>query len=222
MGPSGSGKSTVLKLLLRLYEPEAGTICCGSSQITSIPPTEWRQNIAYVSQEPLLFSGTIYENICYGSEHATEEQVINAAKNANIHELILSTEQGYKSKIGEQGVRLSGGERQRIAIARAILRNPSLLILDEPTSALDSENERIIQEALDNLMVGRTTIIVAHRLSTIQNADKIVYIEDGLVQEEGNHHELIQLEGKYYMMHEKIKQTLNLSMDSKEEGEEAV
>jgi ATP-binding cassette subfamily B protein AbcA/BmrA len=222
VGPSGGGKSTILKMLIRLYEPSSGEITCGDVPITSINPQEWRKSLAYVSQEPLLFSGTILENIKYGNEAVTYEQVVEAAKFANIHDTILSTSEGYDSKIGEQGIRFSGGERQRISIARAMLRNPKLLILDEPTSALDNENEKLIQEALDKLMEGRTTVIVAHRLSTIQNADKIVFIEEGKVLEQGNHFELMELQGKYYSMHEKIKQTAELGIEELKEKEVAV
>lgn len=213
VGPSGGGKSTMLKMLIRLYEPYSGSILFGSNLLKHISPIEWRKSTAYVSQEPMLFSGTIYENIKYGNDSVTEEDIINAAKAANIHDTIIDTSEGYFSRIGEQGIRLSGGERQRIAIARAILRNPTILILDEPTSALDSENERLIQEALDKLMKGRTTIIVAHRLSTIQSADKIVYIEDGIVHEEGNHSELMKLNGKYKNIYEKIKDTSEIGVN---------
>jgi ABC-type multidrug transport system fused ATPase/permease subunit len=222
-GPSGSGKSTILKLLLGLYEPEGGNIKANNTPLEEIPQSQWRSNIAYVSQDALLFSGTIYENISYGTKNTARESVVDAAKKANIHEVIMNMPEGYESKIGEQGVKLSGGERQRISIARAILRNPSVLILDEPTSALDSENEKFIQEALDNLMINRTTLIVAHRLSTIQNAHKILYIEDGQVQEQGTHQELMQLRGKYFDMYEKVKTTTGL-IDSEDmvKGEEAV
>jgi ATP-binding cassette subfamily B protein AbcA/BmrA len=222
VGPSGGGKSTILKMLIRLYEPSSGEITCGNKALSSMKLQVWRKSLAYVSQEPLLFSGTILENIKYGNENVTYEEVEQAAKCANIHDAILATAQGYESKIGEQGIRFSGGERQRISIARAMLRDPKLLILDEPTSALDSENERLIQEALDILMERRTTVIVAHRLSTIQNADKIVFIEEGTVQEEGTHNELMDLKGKYYNMHEKIKQTAELGLGENNEKEVAV
>jgi ABC-type multidrug transport system fused ATPase/permease subunit len=221
-GPSGSGKSTILKLLLGLYEPDSGSIEVNDSDLGCMTKSQWRRNIGYVSQEALLFSGTIYENISYGAKNPTGEQVITAAKKANIHEVIMSMPEGYESKIGEQGVKLSGGERQRVSIARAILRNPDLLILDEPTSALDSENEKFIQEALDNLMANRTTLIVAHRLSTIQNADKILYIEEGKVQEEGNHQELMELKGKYFDMYEKVKSTGLVDSENFIKEEEAV
>lgn len=221
-GPSGSGKSTILKLLLGLYEPDSGSIEVNDSDLGYMSKSQWRRNVGYVSQEALLFSGTIYENISYGAKNPTGEQVITAAKKANIHEVIMSMPEGYESKIGEQGVKLSGGERQRVSIARAILRNPDLLILDEPTSALDSENEKFIQEALDNLMANRTTLIVAHRLSTIQNADKILYIEEGKVQEDGNHQELMELKGRYFDMYEKVKSTGVVDSENFIKEEEAV
>lgn len=221
-GPSGSGKSTILKLLLGLYEPDSGSIEVNGSDLGYMSKSQWRRNVAYVSQESLLFSGTIYENITYGTKDAGREEVITAAKKANIHEIIMGMPEGYESKIGEQGVKLSGGERQRVSIARAILRNPDLLILDEPTSALDSENEKFIQEALDNLMNNRTTLIVAHRLSTIQNADKILYIEEGTVQEEGSHQELMELRGRYFDMYEKVKSTGLIVSENFVKEEEAV
>jgi ABC-type multidrug transport system fused ATPase/permease subunit len=221
-GPSGAGKSTVLKLLLRLYEPNSGEVWCNGIPICSVTPERWRRSTAYVSQDPLLFSGTILENISYGNEGISDGEVERAAREANIHDLIMSMPEGYQSKIGEQGIRLSGGERQRISIARAILRDPKILILDEPTSALDSENERLIQEALNKLMKGRTTVIVAHRLSTIQNADKIIFIEDGEAREQGSHRELMALKGKYHDMHEKIKRTSELGVSAESIEEVAI
>ncbi|NLU42704.1 MAG: ABC transporter ATP-binding protein [Firmicutes bacterium] len=202
VGPSGSGKSTVLKLLLRLYEPSDGSILCQGMPIDRMTVGDWRSLTAYVSQDPFLFSGTLLENIRYGKPGATEDEVIAAARAANIHDFIVSTDDGYQTKVGERGVRLSGGQRQRVSIARAILRDPLILILDEPTSSLDSESELAVQQALDTLMKGRTTLVVAHRLSTVRHADKIAYLEDGVIKETGTHDELIKLRGRYYEMHQ--------------------
>jgi len=202
VGPSGSGKSTLLKLILRLYEPTRGRILCQGIPIDELTVSDWRSLTAYVSQDPYLFSGTLMENIRYGRLDASDEEVIEAAKAANIHDFIMSTKDRYQTKVGERGVRLSGGQRQRVSIARALLRNPLILILDEPTSSLDSESELAVQEALERLMRGRTTVVVAHRLSTVRNADKIVYIEDGMVQEIGTHRELVAARGRYYRMYQ--------------------
>lgn len=202
VGPSGSGKSTLLKLLLRLYEPSEGAILCEGIPIDRMTVSDWRSLTAYVSQDPFLFSGTLLENIRYGKPDASEEEVIAAAQAANIHDFIMSTDDGYQTKVGERGVRLSGGQRQRVSIARAILRDPFILILDEPTSSLDSESELAVQQALDTLMKGRTTLVVAHRLSTVRDADKIAYLEDGIIKEIGTHDELIKMRGRYHAMHQ--------------------
>lgn len=201
VGPSGSGKSTLLRLLLYLYEPDRGEILYCGYLLSSVPRTQWRERIAYVSQEPCIFSGSIYDNIIQGRLDASPEEVEEAARQAGIHDFIISTPDAYDTQVGERGIRLSGGERQRIAIARAILKNPELLILDEPTASLDSENEFLVQKALEKLMKDRTTIVAAHRLSTIRDADRIIYLEDGLVQESGNHNSLLSKKGKYYKMY---------------------
>ncbi|MCL6458047.1 MAG: ABC transporter ATP-binding protein/permease [Gorillibacterium sp.] len=202
-GPSGSGKSTVMSLLLDFYEPSVGMIRCGSTPLNEIEPSLWREEIAYVSQEPYLFSGSLYDNIAWGRKGATREEIIHAAQAAGIHDFIMSAPHAYETQIGERGLTMSGGERQRLSIARAFVRNPRILLLDEPTAALDSHNEAIVQEALSGLMRGRTTVMIAHRLSTIQDADRIYYMEDGMLLESGTHSELLQEDGKYRAMYER-------------------
>ncbi|WP_058300958.1 ABC transporter ATP-binding protein [Gorillibacterium timonense] len=202
-GPSGGGKSTLMKLLLRAYEPEDGSIRYGDNPLNAIPAKAWREGLAYVSQEPYLFSGTLYDNIAWGRPGASREEVEEAARLAAIHEFIMRTPEQYSTRIGERGLTLSGGERQRISIARAFIRDPKLLLLDEPTSALDSGSEEIVQAALARLMRGRTTVVIAHRLSTIRDADRIYYLEGGSVLESGTHDELIRLNGRYCSMYER-------------------
>ncbi|MCL6603194.1 MAG: ABC transporter ATP-binding protein/permease [Paenibacillus sp.] len=216
-GPSGSGKSTVLNLILAAYEPNEGSILCGDLPLSNIPPRVWRNHIAYVSQEPYLFSGTLYENIAWGNPDATYEDIIVAAERSGSHDFIMRTPQQYETLIGERGVTLSGGERQRLSIARAFVREPKLLLLDEPTAALDSHNEEIVQRALQELMHNRTTVVIAHRLSTIRNADHIYYMEAGSIVEEGTHLELMALEGKYFNM---VETTTKKGKHSTEVGEE--
>ena len=199
-GPSGSGKSTLLQLILATYEPNEGVIQSGKLPLSSIPPRSWRNHLAYVSQEPYLFTGTLYENIAWGRPDATYEEIIKAAKSAGIHEFIMRTPLQYQTSIGERGHTLSGGERQRLSIARAFVRAPKLLLLDEPTAALDSHNEEIVGQALQELMHDRTTVVIAHRLSTIRNADHIYYMEAGSIVEAGTHLELMTLQGRYYNM----------------------
>ncbi len=197
VGPSGSGKSTIASLLLRFYDVNAGSVKLDGRDIRDFTLASYRNSIGIVLQDSFLFSGSIEENIRYGKEEATMEEVIAAAKKANAHEFISELEKGYKSEVGENGVTLSGGQKQRIAIARTILRNPSVLVLDEATSALDSVSEAAVQEALDNLMQDKTTIIIAHRLSTVRNADCIVVLKDGSVSQTGNHDELMARDGIY-------------------------
>jgi len=186
VGPSGAGKSTVFELLQRFYDPSSGNISLGGIDIREISPHDLRQQLAVVAQQPTLFSGDVLHNIRYGKPGASEAEVIAAAKAANAHDFIEKLPDAYTSFLGEQGVRLSGGQRQRIAIARAILKDPKILLLDEATSALDAESEFRVQQALDNLMRGRTTIIIAHRLATIRNADSIAVLDEGSLEQYEN------------------------------------
>lgn len=191
VGPSGAGKSTIASLILQFYHPNAGQICYDDIPSNAISLTDVRNQVAIVPQDVLLFGGTIRENINYGKLDASADSVIEAAKRANAHEFIMGFPDGYDTIVGERGVKLSGGQRQRIAIARALLKDPAILILDEATSALDSESERLVQEALEELMKNRTSLIIAHRLSTVKNADNIVVIENGKVADFGSHNELL-------------------------------
>ena len=197
VGPSGAGKSTVANLLPRFYDPQSGVIRIDGVDIKSVTVRSLREQIAMVPQDTILFNGSVYENILYGRLDATREEVIEAAQSANAHEFISQLPESYDTQIGERGCQLSGGQRQRIAIARAILKNPRILILDEATSALDAESERLVQDALDKLMVGRTTFVIAHRLSTIQRADTIIVLENGRMAECGGHAELLESGGLY-------------------------
>ncbi|KAL3649616.1 (ABC) transporter [Castilleja foliolosa] len=201
VGQSGSGKSSVISLVLRFYEPSSGKIMIDGKDIKRLKLKSLRKHIGLVQQEPALFATTIYDNILYGKEGATEVEIIEAAKLANAHSFISSLPEGYSTKVGERGVQLSGGQKQRVAIARAILKNPSILLLDEATSALDVESERIVQQALDRLMKNRTTVMVAHRLSTIKNADQISVLQDGKIIEQGTHSSLVEnKDGAYYKL----------------------
>ncbi|MBK9762548.1 MAG: ATP-binding cassette domain-containing protein [Flavobacteriales bacterium] len=201
VGPSGAGKSTIASLVLRFYDPVEGRITIDGRDVHSYDLTALRDRMSIVPQEVLLFGGSIRENIAYGRPGATDAEIEAAAVQANAHEFIERFPEGYGTVVGERGVQLSGGQRQRIAIARAVLKDPAILILDEATSALDSESERLVQEALDKLMVGRTSIVIAHRLSTIRSANKILVLENGSVIESGTHDELIaDSEGLYHSL----------------------
>lgn len=197
VGESGEGKTTLTNLLLRFYEPSSGCITIAGQDISSVTQKSLRKNIGVVFQEPALFSGTIKENIAYAHQNATEEDIIKAAKNANAHEFISKFEKGYQTEIGERGLKLSGGQKQRIAIARALLKNAPILILDEATSSLDSKSEVAVQQAMDKLMKGRTTIIIAHRLTTIAHVDLIITLKNGQVDEIGTPQELSKTNGIY-------------------------
>lgn len=197
VGPSGGGKSTLADLVPRFYDPTQGKVELDGVSLEDYDVETLRQQMGIVTQESILFNDTIFNNIAFGLPNATEADVIAAATVANAHDFIMQTEEGYQTYIGERGSKLSGGQRQRLSIARAVLKNPPILILDEATSALDTESEKLVQEALFNLMKNRTSIVIAHRLSTIQNADEIVVIQDGRIIERGTHEKLIQLEGVY-------------------------
>ena len=198
VGPSGAGKSTIASLLLRFYDIEGGEILIDGKNIYDYDLENLRGNMSIVPQDVILFGGTIKENIAYGKPDASDEEILLAAKQANALNFIESFPEKFETMVGERGIKLSGGQRQRIAIARALLKNPSILILDEATSSLDSESEKLVQEALEILMEGRTSIIIAHRLSTIRSADQILVIDDGKVAEQGKHQELIVLENGIY------------------------
>ncbi len=202
VGASGSGKTTIVNLLLRFYDPQQGSIRIGGVDIREVSIRDLRQQIAVVTQDTILFNDTIRRNIEVGKPNANEDEIVRAAELAHAHEFIMACEKGYDTVIGDKGVMLSGGQRQRIAIARAILKDAPILVLDEATSALDSESERVVQEALAELMKGRTTICIAHRLSTIQNADQIIVIDQGRVVESGTHEELLRRNGVYRRLYE--------------------
>jgi subfamily B ATP-binding cassette protein MsbA len=202
VGPSGGGKSTLADLIPRFYDPMEGSIYLDGIALTDAQTESVRRLMGIVTQESILFNDTIFNNIAFGMPEATEEEVIRAARIANAHDFIVETPQQYQTMIGERGTKLSGGQRQRISIARAVLKNPPILILDEATSALDSESEKLVQEALTNLMKNRTSIVIAHRLSTIQHADEIIVVQKGRIVERGRHDELVEMGGLYHKLTE--------------------
>jgi subfamily B ATP-binding cassette protein MsbA len=197
VGVSGAGKSTLVDLLPRFYEVSEGAILLDGLNIKDIRLLDLRSLMGIVTQEAVLFNDTIFNNIAFGMTDTTKETVEHAAKIANAHEFILQTSHGYDTNIGDRGIKLSGGQRQRLTIARAVLKNPPILILDEATSALDSESEKLVQDALDKLMQNRTTIVIAHRLSTVQHADEIVVMKEGRIIEQGSHEDLLLMGGEY-------------------------
>ena len=198
VGPSGAGKSTLISLLLRLYDPSAGRLLIDGRDARDYRLAELRSQMSMVPQEVLLFGGSIAENIAYGKPGASAAEIEQAARQANAHDFIQAFPEGYATLVGDRGIKLSGGQRQRVAIARAILKNPAILILDEATSSLDSESERLIQEALETLMRGRTSFIIAHRLATVRHVDRIIVIAGGRLVESGTHDELQALPDGVY------------------------
>ena len=216
VGHSGAGKSTLINLIMRLYDPDSGAVLLDGVDLRDIEQQTLRSNIGVVFQETFLFSGTVYDNIAYANPAAGFEEVVAASKAANAHEFVMKLADGYNTMIGENGYNLSGGERQRIAIARAILKNPKILILDEATSSLDPETEIKIQEALGRLIQNRTTVTIAHRLSTLRGADRLVVIDHGRIAEVGTHRELLEKrDGLYYRLVMAQRQTSRLKSEVK-------
>jgi ATP-binding cassette subfamily B protein len=213
VGHSGSGKSTLVNLMCRFYDVSTGSISLDGVNIRALPISEYRRNIGLVLQEPFLFFGSIAENIAYGKPEATRAEIVAAARAAHAHEFILRLPHGYDSLVGERGHGLSGGERQRISIARALLINPRILILDEATASVDTETEKEIQKALDNLVHGRTTIAIAHRLSTLHKANRLVVLDQGQIVEVGNHDDLMAREGAYYRLYQAQARNVDTDLD---------
>jgi ABC-type multidrug transport system fused ATPase/permease subunit len=202
VGPSGAGKSTIIKLLLRFYDVGAGRITVDGWDVRELTLASLRDQIGMVAQEPFLFNGTVRENLAYGRLEAGDEEVEAAARAAHAHEFIAAMPEGYQTLIGERGVKLSGGQKQRLAIARALLKDPPMIILDEATSNIDSETEVQIQDALDRLIVDRTTLIIAHRLSTLRSVDRIIVLDRGRIVETGRHDELLERRGLYATLYD--------------------
>ena len=197
VGPTGAGKTTMIKLLMRFYDVNGGSIKIDGHDVRDFNRSELREMFGMVLQDTWLFHGTISDNIRYGKPDATREEVIEAAKNANAHEFIMSLPNGYETDIGQRGIKLSGGQKQRLSIARVFLKNPPILIFDEATSALDNESEKVVQDSLEKLAKNRTTFVIAHRLSTIKNAEKIIVLSEDGIEESGTHEELMDRKGTY-------------------------
>ena len=210
VGPTGAGKSTISRLLFKFYEPKSGGIYINHLNINKISQQSLREMIGVVPQDTVLFNDSIHYNIAYGNTKASEEQVISAAKNADIHDFISSLPDGYQTIVGERGLKLSGGEKQRVAIARTILKNPKIFFFDEATSALDTSTEKEIQKNLEKVSKNKTTLIIAHRLSTAANADQIIVLDKGEIIEQGTHEELLAQKGKYFEMWGKQKPTIQV------------
>lgn len=206
VGPSGGGKTTLCNLIPRFYDTTRGEIRIDGHELKSITLQSLRMNIGIVQQDVYLFSGTVYDNISYGKPEASRDEVIQAARLAGAHEFISALKDGYDTYVGERGVKLSGGQKQRISIARVFLKNPAILILDEATSALDNESEHLISKSLDRLAEGRTTVTIAHRLTTIQNADRILVLSEGKIAEEGSHEKLLEKKGIYYQLYQSVQE----------------
>ena len=216
VGPSGAGKSTIVNLLLRLYDANDGDVTIAGVSVRDFDLTYLRQNIGVVTQDAYLFNGTIRENLLYAKPDATQEELEHACKVANIHEFIAAQEAGYDALVGNRGLKLSGGEKQRLSLARVVLKDPKILVLDEATSSLDSISEHAIQDALEAVMKGRTSIVIAHRLSTVLAADRILVIQNGVVEEEGTHEELLERDGVYRELYEtQFKRVLERDMDER-------
>jgi ATP-binding cassette subfamily B protein len=201
VGPTGAGKTSIISLIPRFYDPEGGVITIDGTDVRQFQQRSLRQQMSFVLQETILFRAPVWQNIAYGRPGCSRQEIIRAAEMANASEFIEKLPDGYDTVLGERGMTLSGGQRQRIAIARAVIRNTSILILDEPTSGLDSASEKLVFEALDRLMEGRTVVVIAHRLSTIQRADVIFVVNDGAIVERGKHEELMKLNGLYAELH---------------------
>jgi subfamily B ATP-binding cassette protein MsbA len=202
VGPSGSGKSTLVDLIPRFYDPQKGRILIDRQDIRDFTLKSLRQQVGIVTQETILFNDTIRANIAYGRPGASQADIEHAAIQAGAHDFIKNLPDGYNTEIGDRGAKISGGERQRIAIARALLKNPPILILDEATSQLDSKSERIVQQALDRLIEGRTVFMITHRLTTVRNASRIVFLEQGAIVEQGSHQELLEIDGLYKCLYQ--------------------